>query len=295
MTDYKKKHHALGYVEAVPRPSPEELARFYREEYYGQGVSATYHVQYPEDEIRHKQLRATTLNEAIAQNLAGKGKPPRFLEIGSGEGFLLADALRRGWDATGVDFQRAPVEKFNPAAAAGFVEANPGEYLDALIGAGEKFGVIALQNVLEHALQPAELLRGIRNTIAADGVVMIQVPNDYSRTQEFVTAKGYVDKEYWFLPPQHLNYFNAKTLDAFVSDNGFKVVDALSDFPVEFYLWGNTSNYTKDKALGPLAHRGRVELDLLMAESGLTEYLNFYRALYRVGLGRNISVLLRPV
>ena len=96
------------------------------------------------------------------------------------------------------------------------------------------------------------------------------------------------------MPPQHLNYFNAKTLGAFVSHEGFKIVDAFSDFPIEFYLWGGPTNYAKDKSLGPYAHKGRVELDLAMAEAGLKEYLDFYRALYRVGMGRNISVILQP-
>jgi hypothetical protein len=187
------------------------------------------------------------------------------------------------------------VEKFNPAALPDFVEANPSEYLAKLVQSDEKFSAIALQNVLEHALYPDILLQGIRNTIESDGIVLVQVPNDFSRIQEIAIEKQYVDHEYWFLPPQHLNYFNAKTLETFVSDNGFKIVDAFADFPVEFYLWGGPTNYTKDKVLGPLAHKGRVEIDLIAGEAGLMEYLNFYRSLCRVGLGRNISVLLRPV
>jgi 2-polyprenyl-3-methyl-5-hydroxy-6-metoxy-1,4-benzoquinol methylase len=294
MTDFQKRQHRLGYIEAFPRPSAESLAQFYQDEYYRAGVSATYHVQYSEDELKQKSLRAAAINEAIFQNLAPDKKSVSFLEIGSGEGFLLADAIGRGWVSRGVDFQRDPVEKFNPRALPGFIEANPSSYLAALVESGEKFSAVALQNVLEHALHPDVLMRDIRNVIEPDGIVLVQVPNDYSRTQELATAKGYVDREYWFLPPQHLNYFNVKTLDAFVSANGFKIVDGFSDFPIEFYLWGNQTNYTKDKTLGPLAHKGRVEIDLLAAEAGLSEYLNFYRAVYRVGLGRNISVLLRP-
>ena len=295
MTDFTKNKTALGYIEAVPRPTQEELNSFYQEQYYGAGVSATYQTQYSEDEVRQKQLRAATCVEAISQNLPRQDAPVTFLEIGSGEGFLLADAMRRGWSCRGVDFQSAPVEKFNPAALPGFTAANPGEVLADLIARKQKFNAVALQNVLEHALHPDVMLRNIRNVIEPDGVFLIQVPNDYSRIQEVAMAKKYIDHEYWFLPPQHLNYFNAATLQAFVSDNGFKIVDAFADFPIEFYLWGGASNYTRDKTLGPLAHKGRVELDILMAEAGLKEYLDFYRSLYRVGMGRNISVLLRPV
>ena len=295
MTQFKKNKSSLGYIEAVPRPTQEALNSFYQEQYYGQGVSATYQTQYSDDEIRQKQLRAATCVEAISQNLARPNASVSFLEIGSGEGFLLAAAMRREWSCRGVDFQSAPVEKFNPAAMHGFTAANPSDLLADLIARRQKFTAVALQNVLEHALHPDIMLRNIRNVIEPDGIFLIQVPNDYSRIQEVATTKEYIDHEYWFLPPQHLNYFNTETLDAFVSGNGFKIVDAFADFPIEFYLWGGTSNYTRDKKLGPLAHKGRVELDLIMAEAGLKEYLDFYRSLYRVGMGRNISVLLQPV
>lgn len=293
MTEFRKNHHRLGYIEATPRPTPAALDEFYRDQYYREGVSATYHAQYSSDELKQKRLRAAALNEAIAQNASQDAEKNKFLEIGCGEGFLLADAVKRGWRSRGVDYQRAPVEKFNPETISHFIEENPPEYLAKLIKSGEKFSIIALQNVLEHALNPGDLLQGVRDLIDSDGIVLIQVPNDYSRIQEVAIEKGYVAHEYWFLPPQHLNYFNTRTLEAFASDNGFKIVDALSDFPVEFFLWGNAANYTTDRTLGPLAHKGRVEIDLIAAEAGLTEYLNFYRALYRVGLGRNISVLLR--
>ena len=295
MADFTKKKHPLGYIEAVPRPTQDELNSFYREQYYGAGVSATYQAQYSDDEVKQKQLRAATCAEALEQNLSRAGGPIRFLEIGAGEGFLLSEAIGRGWSCLGIDFQSAPVEKFNPAALPSFTAADPGQILADLVSRGQKFTAIALQNVLEHALEPDTLLRNIRHIIEPDGVFLVQVPNDYSRIQEVAAARNYIDREYWFLPPQHLNYFNAKTLDDFVSDKGFKIVDAFADFPIEFYLWGGPENYTRDRALGPFAHKGRVELDLLMAEAGLKQYLDFYRSLYRVGMGRNISVLLQPI
>jgi len=295
MTEFAKNKHPLGYIEAIPRPTQDELNSFYQEQYYSAGVSATYQTQYTDDEVRQKQLRAATCAEAIEQSLSHSNAAATFLEIGSGEGFLLAEAVRRGWSCLGVDFQRAPVEKFNPAALPSFTAANPSQVLNDLLNRKQKFTAIALQNVLEHALQPDVLLQNIRDIIDPGGVFLVQVPNDYSRIQEVAAAKGYINHEYWFLPPQHLNYFNASTLDTFVSDKGFKIVDAFADFPIEFYLWGGQSNYTRDKTLGPLAHKGRVELDLVMAEAGLKQYLDFYRSLYRVGMGRNISVLLQPI
>jgi 2-polyprenyl-3-methyl-5-hydroxy-6-metoxy-1,4-benzoquinol methylase len=283
----------LGHVIAEPRPTQDELDSFYRDQYYGAGVSATYQVQYTDDEVAHKRLRAATTVEAINQRLGGRTSAT-FLEIGSGEGFLLDAAMQRGWKCRGVDFQRAPVETFNPATLPAFTEAHPGQFLDGLIGRQEKFSLIALQNVLEHALEPDLLMQGIRRILEPGGLFFMQVPNDFSRIQAAAKTKGLIDGEYWFLPPQHLNYFNTENLRTYVEGGGFKIVDAFADFPIEFYLWGNNSNYTRDKTLGQFAHRARVELDLLMAESGIVRYLDFCRALHGVGMGRNICVLLQP-
>jgi 2-polyprenyl-3-methyl-5-hydroxy-6-metoxy-1,4-benzoquinol methylase len=293
MSTFEKSKTAIGHVLAEPRPTQDELDRFYREQYYGQGVSATYHTQYTRDELAQKQLRAAVTSEAIAQALDGE-KQITFLEIGAGEGFLLAAAQQRGWICSGIDFQRAPVEKFNPAALPVFTEAHPGEFLDGLVARKEKFSVVALQNVLEHALEPDVLMQGIRQILKPDGLFFVQVPNDFSRLQAAAKQRGLIEREYWFLPPQHLNYFNTDSLEAYAHANGFSIVDTFGDFPIEFYLWGNEENYTRNTTMGPLAHTARVELDLLMAEAGICRYLAFYRALSGVGMGRNICALMRP-
>lgn len=191
------------------------------------------------------------------------------LEIGCGEGFLLSEATQKGWICRGVDFQRAPVEKFNPEAVAYFEEANATDYLEQAIAGEDRFDIVVLQNVLEHILEPKELLHGIRRAMTADGTVLIQVPNDYIRIQTCAVKEDRADSEYWFLPPQHLNDFNTETLAAFCDECGFDIVDSFSDFPIEWYLWGSKKNYAQDRSVGPLAHQARVRLDLMMAESGM--------------------------
>jgi 2-polyprenyl-3-methyl-5-hydroxy-6-metoxy-1,4-benzoquinol methylase len=293
MVDFQKRKMLSGYIEAVPRPTPQELDAFYREQYWRDGVTVSYQTQYTDDEIRQKQMRAAATVEAIAQSLGARSNVS-FLEIGAGEGFLLADALRRGWNCQGVDFQRAPVENFNPTALDSFVVANPAEYLEERIQRKDKFSVIALQHVLEHVLEPDTLMRRVRDILEPDGLFFVQVPNDYSHIQNEATARGLIDKEHWFLPPQHLNYFNTKTFTGYAAGQGFAILDMFADFPIEFYLWGNQINYVRDRTLGPLAHKARVELDLLMSQAGMEKYLDFYRALSAVGMGRNLCAIMKP-
>lgn len=293
MTKFKPAKSTSGYIEAVPRPPQSELDDFYTSDYFKQGITSTYQQDYSPDELAHKRLRAHACVEAIAQNIAQNADSASFLEIGCGEGFLLSEAAKKGWTCQGVDFQRAPVDKFNPEVVELFEEANPTEYLQRAVAAEKRFDIVVLQNVLEHVLEPKDLLNGIRWVMTTDGTLLIQVPNDYSRIQTRAVKEDRIDREYWFLPPQHLNYFDTATLDAFCGECGFDIIDSFSDFPIEWYLWGAEKNYAQDPSLGPLAHQARVKIDLMIAESGIDSYLDFFRALYNVGMGRSLIVLLK--
>ncbi len=291
-TEYKKKKMEHGYVQAVPRPSQAELDSFYREIYFSENVTSTYQVEYTPDELLQKRLRADCNVELISQHLDKAGNIS-FLEIGCGEGFLVASSVARGWDTLGVDYQLQPVEHFNPEVVPQVIETNPSQYLEEQISSGAKKDIVAIQNVLEHVLDPVDLLKKISGLLTENGCLLVQVPNDFSALQLMARGQEVTNEDHWFVPPQHLNYFNDDNIGNFVNSCGFEVVDAVSDFPIEMYLWGNESNYTKDRDLGKFAHSARVNLDLFLARKGLEKYINFYRSAFQVGLGRNMCLILK--
>lgn len=290
--DFVKRLTELGYFEAIPRPRDADLEAFYREIYFKPGVTSTYQSQYSDAELRNKRFRAKSIVEFISKCCIGT-RSPVALEIGSGEGFLLASALERGWTIRGVDYQAEPIIQNNPDVILQFTSDDPQNFLNNAIGSGHLFDVLILQNVLEHVLDPAGLLRSLRNSLRDDGCIFVQVPNDYSDLQTLAIEEDRVNSEYWFLPPQHLNYFNSANFGRFVNGLGFEIIDAISDFPIEMYLWGGVVNYSTDKSLGRYAHIARVTLDNFISESGVDKYLDFYRAAYSVGLGRNICCTLK--
>ena len=289
---FENEKLALGYAQAVPRPKQEELDAFYRDIYYGEGVTATYHASYSEDEIKQKRLRADCVVELLAQN-SHKTKSLDFLEVGCGEGFVLSSAVAKGWNVSGVDYQSAPIQAFNPDVLAHVVTADPSAYLSDLIKKGVRKDVLVLQNVLEHVLDPEDLLRKLQQLLSDDGCLLVQVPNDFSDLQALASQQGRIDRDYWFLPPQHLNYFNEQNLTNVAKSCGFEVVDGISDFPIEMYLWGSAENYVTDKTKGKFAHQARVSLDLFFARNGLDKYLQFYRSAFQIGVGRNICAVLK--
>jgi len=183
----------------------------------------------------------------------------------------------------------------NPQVMKDFVEANPTEYLRNLINKGDKFDVIVLQNVLEHVRDPKNLMELLLTAITKNGCILVQVPNDFSDLQMLAKKQSRIDNEYWFCPPQHLTYFNEQSLNNFISSVGGKVVDGISDFPIEMYLWGNESNYAVDKTIGKHAHSARVNLDLFISQKGMDKYLDFYRSCYNVGIGRNLCAVIQCI
>ena len=103
-----------------------------------------------------------------------------------------------------------------------------------------------------------------------------------------------IDREFWFVPPHHLQYFNTDNLVPYMEKNGFEVVDAFSDFPVDLYLLHAESNYIMKPASGRDANRARMQHDLMIVQKyGLDRYLDYYRAMFKVGLGRDINVIAR--
>jgi hypothetical protein len=125
------------------------------------------------------------------------------------------------------------------------------------------------------------------------GCILVQVPNDFSDLQGLAKQRGRIEHDYWFCPPQHLSYFNESSLRNFISSAGGQIVDGISDFPIELYLWGSRTNYATDKDMGKFAHGARVELDLFISRSGIERYLEFYRSCFKVGLGRNLCAVVR--
>jgi 2-polyprenyl-3-methyl-5-hydroxy-6-metoxy-1,4-benzoquinol methylase len=282
-----------GYVAAHPKPTPEELKQYYAKRYY-QNASGTYRQNYDDEELEHKRLKASLTVHAIVQarkkhGLSGR----RFLDVGFGEGFQLQAAQDAGFDIFGVDFSEHGIDSFHPKLKDNIQVGDAYQILDEMIARGEKFDVCVLQNVLEHVIDPDAMLGNLRQLLGPDSILLIQVPNDYSPLQMKALEKGHLEDEFWFLPPDHLSYFNVENAVHMAEKHGYDVIDLFGDFPIDFFLYHPGSNYIRDKSAGPGAHRARIELDLLLARNGLDSYLDFRRSLTACGVGRNLCMALR--
>lgn len=291
--DLRLKYNDLGFLEVANPPSPETLKAYYAERYY-QTEQGSYQKVYSEQELAYLNLKiaqkASLVNHFRRQQPAGS-----FLDVGCGEGFALAWFASAGWSVKGIDHSIAGLESMNPDLLPHVESGDLFEILDRRIRAKENYELVWLNNVLEHVLNPISLLTSLRRLVAPDGILVVTVPNDGSTYQECLLDNGKISERFWVAIPDHLAYFNYESLVRTVTATGWKCLDIIADFPIDFFLLHAGSNYVQDRTNGPLAHQARLSMELMLAEHNSHDNINeFYRSLARVGLGRNLTAFLSP-
>jgi len=293
MTDPRLRRHPCGFLEVVDRPTPDELAAYYANTYY-QAERGSFRRHYPDEELHAIRLRiAQRATRAMA--LLGRDSPGRLLDVGCGEGFVLSDFARRGWDVAGMDFSIAGVEAMNSDMVDRVEQGDLFDMLDAAIASGRTYDLVWLGNVLEHVLDPIALLGALRCLVVPGGILVATVPNDGSAYQEALLEAGAIDRRFWVAIPDHMSYFTADTLRATAQATGWDTLDILGDFPIDLFLAHPGSNYIAESTRGRDAHAARLRLEALIGSVGTEAANRFYSALAEVGLGRNLTAFLRPV
>lgn len=290
MTDPRLKRHELGFLEVADKPTAEQLKAYYAELYY-QTERANYRKAYPEDELRYLNLKIAQ-RAALVDSLRGTGNTGSMLDVGCGEGFALAWFQARGWTVEGIDHSIAGIEAMNPAMQP-FVET--GDVFGLLqdrIEAGKRFDLVWLTHVLEHVLQPVELLTSLRQLVMPGGMLVVTVPNDGSVYQQRLLENGDIPNPFWIAIPDHLAYFTRESLARTAEATGWTCHDVVGDFPIDWFLLHEGSNYVQDRAKGPAAHKARIRMELLLGELPHEMVNAYYGAMARVGLGRSLTAFL---
>ena len=290
--DPRLRRHPLGFLEAVDRPTPAQLAAYYAETYYQAG-RGSFRPSYSDEELQVIRLRVRQ-RAARAIAVLGHDRPGALLDVGCGEGFVLAEFARSGWDVAGMDFSIAGVEAMNPDMADRVQQGDVFDLVDAAIASGGTYDLIWLGNVLEHVLDPVGLLGALRRLVGPGGILVATVPNDGTAYQEALFETGAVDRRFWIAIPDHMSYFTADTLRAAGGATGWDTLDVLADFPIDLFLAHPGSNYVIDPARGSDAHAARLRLETVIGAVGVEAANRFYSALADVGLGRNLTAFMRP-
>ena len=288
-SSFKEVVHELGFVEALPKPTKNELHDHYREKYYQQS-SGSYSAEYTPQELSYF-CNVARVAERVSSNL---GLHRSLLDLGCGEGFFVAEFFRASWDVDCCDFSEHGLRTHNPNLLPFFQPGDLFEKINQYVESGSTFGLVNMQKVLEHVLDPVELLKTIKALLVPNNSCLrIRVPNDYSKFQEKLVENGFVSNT-WFAPPEHLSYFNRASLVNILTYTGYTIKSLQADFPIELFLVNPNSNYWKDRQLGKGAHHTRVFCKNFLIDSDIDAYINYSEAAGQLGWGRELIVFASP-
>jgi len=147
-------------------------------------------------------------------------EPFRLLDFGCGGGHDIAQAKMLGFDAKGIDFSLSRLEHAKRFDCQVFADlATFDSHVD------EKVHAIILNQVVEHLMEPIEVLSALRERLLPGGVLYVAVPN---------CAKTTVPKNFAEFhnvqPIEHVNAFTPETLSSTVRRAGYSKASRPSVF-----------------------------------------------------------------
>lgn len=238
-----------GSAYLSPRPSPASIHLAYASYYTHRGVQPRrpYEALGPLHKLRrwlangylnrrfflHPEAPATRLGlflilaarpykNAVDRNYRHMPRPTEdgtLLDVGCGDGAFLELARSCGWNVMGVDPDPNAVANCRSRdlnVRLGGIEQFDDER--------ERFDVMTLAHVLEHAHDPIALITACRRLLKPGGQIWIETPNIDS-----LGHRRYARNWRGLEPPRHLVLFNARSLRASLVAAGFARVETMPD------------------------------------------------------------------
>ena len=188
-------------------PEYADPAEVYVDDYLlGQGRQTTpFGIHFDLLDPRFQKYLSRVGHDRMKAIEAVTGHRGTMLDVGCGTGEVLASAMERGWEVTGVE----PIAK-----EAAFARDERG--LNVLTATLEEsglpmhaFDLVSAFHVLEHMPHPTDFLRSIARWVKPGGHVVIEVPNFDGRARQRSEQFGG-----WrhLRPLEHINHFTPPTL-----------------------------------------------------------------------------------
>ena len=163
--------------------------------------------------------RIENLNPMKLQALSLFPLPPRtVLDVGCGTGMLAGLLTEAGYKVVGIDLSDVAVQKCRARG----IEAYQQDLAETLQFSDNTFDCILMSEVIEHLVDPIQVLKELRRVLKINGVMVITTPNSSFITRRFRYLIGKSSTETQNF--SHLRFFSADFLKRVVTSAGFNVV-----------------------------------------------------------------------
>ena len=173
------------------------------------------------------------MSKTRLENIEGiLGKKDSLLDIGAGAGSFVAQALRDGWDAVGLECLPEACSQAQSLNGVQLIQGDLYEY-----SSDKLFGAVTMFEVIEHLPRPREAIAKAASLLEPGGVFVIATPIGDSRYCKSIQPIN----DFWWNEPGHLSYFDDAAMRWYIADAGLDVVSVV-DSPQGF---GRMEYYAK--------------------------------------------------
>ncbi len=225
-----------------PLPTPNQLQRYYDEQ-YAAGMYATF--------TAASAMKTMTARQRIKELRPWVQVAGRWLDVGCADGVFVREAAAAGAQASGVELSSVAASQ---ARAAG-LDVQCGHLHD--VDSAPAFDCITGFDVLEHVLEPRAMLQQIHQRLKPGGHVVLTLPDSSS-----VFARLMRSRWWFYIPQEHLHYFNPRTVKALGTLVGLEPVHVARTFKPLTYNYG----LTQFKEFNPLIYKVLRGLSALIPE-----------------------------
>jgi 2-polyprenyl-3-methyl-5-hydroxy-6-metoxy-1,4-benzoquinol methylase len=201
-----------------PQPSDAELETIYGEGYFFGTSTNAGEDRYEEEFARLKQATAAGYLDRVEHYLgwdADARRGRRLLDLGSGLGDLLAEAMAREYDVAGIEYSGSSVARANARLGASVVRQGTIETAGPAEGSCD---VCVLSDVIEHTRDPMRVLDHVWRVLKPGGAIFVATPSLDSWSARLL-------RERWMeFKAEHLFFFDSATLESALVRAGFEHV-----------------------------------------------------------------------
>ena len=193
----------------LAEPYESFIKKLYDKEYFTGGKTRHAYTNYAADKPFILKNMRKFLRSIKKYKPTGK-----LLDVGCAMGFFVELAIQEGYDAYGID-----PSNYASTEAMKLVGNNKIQTatLATAVFPKKSFDIITLFDVFEHVDNPVKILDDVRSLLKPDGIIVIATGNTAS-----IWAK--LAKHHWtfYIPPQHLYFFNRQNISTLLEKNHFK-------------------------------------------------------------------------
>jgi SAM-dependent methyltransferase len=209
----------------------------------------------------------------ILHKIEAMTKGRRLLDAGCGAGHFSGVAYTRGWDVTGTEVSEWAAQFAKNTHGIKVVRTD----LNCFSFQEQRFDVINCFHVIEHLYRPKEFLQECHRILVNGGIIKLSFPRypEFSIiVHEILFRFGIANYPCRLNPPEHVSYFNDKTILWLLKDVGFKVLSVEKSAHVSVY--DSLSRIGANNAIRRLSVRVVNILKPLLSQIRTAHHLNIY-------------------